>query len=170
MASPPLYFADAADALGMADNPVPLRNWLRRGQVKIEGGFGGGWATFTFRDLAGLSIIAALVQNGVRLERANRLVRYAFKQAWRPEFDADPALATTSGSGFIADASVKTGLPSHVFVWVDHRGKDRITWGNARTRIDADTWLVIDAHRGIARVMKRAVELLNEQQAEPRSA
>src|SRR4051812_43823143 len=91
---PKLRFRDVAFALGMTGKVNPLRNWLRRGQVEPEGGYGDGWATFSMRDVAALAIIQKLVTHNVGVERAAQLADDALTALWQSEYETEPQLAT----------------------------------------------------------------------------
>ena len=152
-----LRFGDVAYALGMTGNTNPLRNWLRRGQVAIEGGYGGGWAEFTFRDLTALAIVQRLVGYNVGVERAAELVELALNAVWRAEYETFPEFSTPKSDGFtFPDAPPP--LPSRLYMFTDHEGKERVNWGTASHIVDADSWVVIDIHQTISSAVTRALE------------
>jgi hypothetical protein len=152
-----LRFGDVAYALGMTGNTNPLRNWLRRGQVAIEGGYGGGWARFTYRDLTALAIIQRLVGYNVGVERAAQLVEPALNAVWRPEYEASPNLATPSIDGSV-DPKAPPPLPSRLYMFTDREGNERLNWGTADHIVDANSWVVIDVHQTISSTVARALE------------
>lgn len=161
---------DVTYALGMQDNPIPVRNWLRRRQVRL-GGYGeGGWASFTVRDVCALALIRRLVDRGVTVEGADKLISKGLKIFWRDEFDADPDKITFAG-GFVSDPDIKAGLPQRIFVYenAEKGGQLAVRWGGERDKIDADSWIAIDVKRVVDEAVARALESIEQRNAKRRA-
>jgi len=154
-----LRFGQVAMALGMMGNASPLRNWLRRGQVKIQGGYGDGWADFTFRDLIALALIQELVEYNVGVERAGQLVEQALSAVWRPEYEVSPKLTTPRSDG-VVDPRAPPPLPARLYMFTDDEGKEQIKWAPAGHIVDANSWVIIDVHRTISSAITVGLELL----------
>jgi len=125
--------------------------------VAIEGGYGGGWAEFTIRDLTALAIIQRLVRYNAGVERAAELVELALNAVWRAEYESFPGCTTQKSEGFTFP-NEPPPLPSRLYMFTDHEGKERVNWGTASDIVDADSWVVIDVHQTISSAVTRALE------------
>ena len=112
---------------------------------------------FTFRDLTALAIIQQLVDYNVGVERAGQLAESALNAVWRLEYEMNPKLAAPSGDA-VVDPKGPPPLPSRLYLLVDNEGQERICWGTAGDLVDADSWVVIDAHRTISSAIMIALE------------
>ena len=56
-----LRFRDAVYAIGCSD--ASLKAWLNGGKCKIEAGYGEGWAEFSLKDIARLSLVNVFVSD-----------------------------------------------------------------------------------------------------------
>lgn len=72
-------FSDAIYAIGAT--PRALRNWLQRDQVKLisKRGADGSWRTFTYADIAILTLVRKLVGFGIGVETASLMAHEAIK-------------------------------------------------------------------------------------------